>query len=165
MSSVVNVVRNVVNTVVNVISTVIKAVVNIVAAVVNMVASPFMGLMGMPNIPNMSQETTRNDGVVFQRNGGGAQQIPVIYGYRKVGGVVTFAETGSTTNRYLWVAYTFCEGLVEGLNEIWIDDNQLSVDVVRGLNSGQIVNVPDAKYSGRVKMQWFPGVYFNDPAS
>ena len=157
-------VTGIVNTVVNVVTSVVKAVVNVVADVINFVASPFMGLLGgIPDIPSSAAEAQRQDGVLLTKQGGGAQAIPIIYGYRRVGGVITFCETGSTNNKYLWVAYTFCEGAVEGINEIFIDDTQLSVDVVRGLNSGQIVDVPDVKYKGRVKLQWFPGVYFSDP--
>lgn len=159
-----NAVKSVAKAVVNVVSSVVKAVVNVVSDVINFVASPFMGLLGAPNIPDAGAEAQRQDGVLLTRQGGGAIAVPVVYGYRRLGGVITFCETGSTNNKYLWVAYTFCEGCVEGLNEIFIDDTQLSVDVVRGLNSGQIVNVPDAKYNGRVQLQWFPGVYFADPA-
>jgi len=157
---------NVAKAVVKVVSSVVTAVVNVVASVVNFIASPFMGLLGgMPAIPDASAEAQRQSGVLIQQNGGGAVSIPVVYGYRKLAGVVTFCETGSTNNKYLWVAYTFCEGLVEGINEIWLDDVQLSVANVQGLNSGNIVSVADTKYKGRVQFQWFPGVYFNSPSS
>ena len=157
-------VTSVVKAVVNVVSSVVKAVVNVVSDVINFIASPFMGLMGMPNIPDAAAEAQRQDGVLLTKQGGGAVAIPIVYGYRRLGSVITFCETGSTNNKYLWVAYTFCEGPVEGLNEIFIDDTQLSVEVVRGLNSGQIIDVPDAKYKGRVQLQWFPGVFFADPS-
>jgi hypothetical protein len=160
-----NAVTSVVKAVVNVVSTVVKAVVNVVADVINFVASPFMGMMGgIPDVPSSAAEAQRQDGVLLTRQGGGAVAIPVVYGYRRLGGVITFCETGSTNNKYLWVAYTFCEGPVEGINEIFIDDTQLSTDVVRGLNSGQVVDVPDAKYKGRVQLQFFPGVFFADPS-
>ena len=159
-----NAVTSVVKAVVNVVSTVVKAVVNVVSDVINFIASPFMGLLGgMPSVPDSAAEAQRQDGVLLTKQGGGAVAIPVVYGYRKLGGVITFCETGSTNNKYLWVAYTFAEGPVEGVFEISIDDTILSADVVRGLNSGQIVDVPDAKYKGRVQLQWFPGVYFTDP--
>jgi hypothetical protein len=157
-------VTGVVKAVVNVVSSVVKAVVNVVSDVISFIASPFMGLLGMPSIPDAAAEAQRQDGVLLTKQGGGANAIPVVYGYRRLGGVITFCETGSTNNKYLWVAYTFCEGPVEGINEIFIDDTQLSTDVVRGLNSGQIVEVPDAKYKGRVQFQFFPGVFFSDPA-
>jgi hypothetical protein len=167
MGGAVKAVTSVVNAVVNVVSSVVNAVVNVVADVVNFVASPFMGMLGMgaPDLPGAAAEAQRQDGVLIQKNGGGAVAIPVVYGYRKLGGVVTFCETGSTNNKYLWTAYSFCEGLVEGINEIWLDDVQLSASIVANLNAGNIVDVADSKFAGRVKLQWFPGVFFSNPAS
>lgn len=163
MSFVVKAVSSVVKAVVKVVGSVVKAVFNVVADVINFVASPFLALLGI-KMPNAAQEADRQQGVLIQRNGGGANPIPVVYGYRRVGGIVTFCETGSNNNKYLWVAYTFAEGRVEGINEVFIDDNQLSVETVRRLNSGQVVTVPDAKYKNRVVLQWFPGTYFPDPS-
>jgi len=165
VKSVTNTVKSVVKSVANVVTSVVKAAVNLVADVINMVASPFMGLMGgTGSVPDAAAETQRQDGVLVQRQGSN-ENIPVVYGYRKVGGKIIFAETGSTNNQYLWVAYAFSEGCVEGLNELWLDDNQLSASVVQRLNAGEIVDVTDTKYSGRVRYQWFPGVYYSDPSS
>ena len=127
------------------ISSVAKAVVNVVSSIVNFVASPFMGLLGgLGDMPDSNQESQRQDGVLIQRQGSKIS-LPVVYGYRKIGGTIAFAETGSTNNKYLWVAYAFCEGPVEGIYELWLDDTQLSAPVVQGLNAGQTVDVPDTK--------------------
>ncbi len=108
-----------VKAVVKAVSSVVKAVVNVVSSVINFVAQPFMGLLGgMPDMPNAAAEADRQQGVLIQRTGSNVN-IPVIYGYRKVGGIVTFAETGSTNNRYLYVAYVFSEGIVEGLRRVY----------------------------------------------
>ena len=120
-------VSGVVKGVVKAVGSVVKAVVNVVADVINFVAQPFMGLLGgAPDIPNAADEAAKQQGVLLQRQGSNVN-IPVVYGYRKVGGIVTFAETGSTNNRYLWVAYVFSEGPVEGLRELFIDDNQIEM--------------------------------------
>lgn len=151
------------NAVANVVSKVVKAVVNIASSLVNFIAQPFMGLLGgIPDGPNSNAEAERQQGVLIQRTGS-VQNIPVVYGYRKIGGIVTFAETGSTDNKYLWVAHTFCEGPVEALREVFIDDFQLPADIIGRLNQGLVVNIESGKYSGRVQLQWFPGVYFNNP--
>jgi len=163
--AVTNVVSSVVKAVVNVVSSVVKAVINVVADVINFVASPFMGLLGgIGNVPDAGAETARQDGVLIQKTGS-REWIPIVYGYRKTAGKVIFAETGSTNNQYLWVAYVFSEGPVEGINEVWLDDTQLSATVVQQLNAGAIVDVPDTKYAGRVRYQWYPGVYFTNPNS
>ena len=114
-----NAVTSVVKAVVNVVSSVVKAVVNVVASVVNFVAQPFMGMLGgMPDAPSASAEAQRQQGVLIQQKGS-ATNIPVVYGFRKIGSVVTFAETGSTKNQYLWVAHVLSEGVIEGLYELY----------------------------------------------
>lgn len=163
MSFIVKAVTGVVKAVVSVVTSVVKAVVNVVADVINFVAAPFMALLGI-KMPNAGQEAARQEGVLLQKNGGGSVPIPVVYGYRKVGGIVTYCETGSDNNKYLWVAYTFSEGPVEGIFKIFIDDNELSTTVVNQINSGLPVVVPDPKYKNRVVLQWYDGRYFNNPA-
>ena len=158
-------VKSVVKGVVKAVTSVVKAVVNVVSSVINFIAQPFMGLLGgLGNMPNAESEAQRQQGVLGQRQGS-VVNIPVVYGYRKVGGIVTFAETGSTNNQYLWVAYVFAEGPVEGLREVFIDDWLLPTDMVANLNAGNTVDIASGKYAGRVKLQWFPGVYFDTPSS
>jgi hypothetical protein len=156
-------VTSVVKGVVKAVTSVVKAVVNVAASVINFIAQPFMGLFGgKPDIPDAGAEAQRQQGVLIQTQGSNIN-IPVIYGYRKVGGAVVFAETGSTNNRYLYVAYVFAEGLVEGLREVFIDDWQLPVNLTADLNAGQVVDVNADRYSGRVRLQWYPGQYFDNP--
>lgn len=165
MSGAVKAVTNVVKSVVKAVVNVVKAVVNVVADVISFVAQPFMGLLGgMPDIPSAQAEAERQQGVLVQRTGS-VVNIPVVYGYRKVGGAVTFAETGSTNNQYLWVAYVFSEGPCEGLREIFIDDNQLPETIVASLNAGQTVDITTGKYANRVKLQFYHGAYYSNPSS
>ena len=101
-------------------------------------------------------------GVLVTRAGSDVA-IPVVYGYRKIGGVITFAETGSTNNQYLWVAYVLSEGPVEGLRELFIDDSQLPDTVISDLNLGKTVDVSTGKYKDRVTLQFSQGVYYDNP--
>ena len=163
MGFVVNAVKSVVNAVVNVVTAVVRAVVNVVSSVISFIAQPFMGLLGgTPDIPNAAAESERQQGVLIQREGS-TVSIPIVYGQRKVAGTVVFAETGSSDNRYLYVAYVFSEGLVEGITEVFIDDWQLSATQIPNLNSGQLITVDKDRYKDRVQLQFFPGVYFSDP--
>ncbi len=129
----------------------------IVNTVLDFVTQPFM-----PNIPNVDagNEAERQQGVLIQRQGS-TQQIPVIYGYRQTAGTVVFAETGATNNKYLWVAYVFSEGLVEGLREVFIDDYPLPTSIVGNLNAGETVTITTDKYKDRVQMKWLPGNYYD----
>ena len=159
-----NAISGVVNAVVGVVSSVVKAVVDIASSVINFVVQPFMGMLGGGgDIPDAGAEAQRQQGVLVQRQGSNVN-IPVVYGYRKVGGVVTFAETGSSNNKYMYVAYVFSEGLVEGLREVYIDDWLLPVDQTASLNAGQRITVNADRYKDRVQMQWWPGQYYTTPS-
>ena len=160
-----NAISGVVKGVVKAVTSVVRAVVDVVASVINFVAQPFMGMLGgMPDVPSAGAEAQRQQGVLIQRRGGN-NNIPVVYGFRKVGGIVTFAETGSTNNQYMWVAYVLSEGPIEGLYELFLDDNQLPNDVIGNLNAGRTVDLATGKYNGRVKLQFFNGTYFSTPTS
>jgi hypothetical protein len=92
-------------------------------------------------------------------------QLPIVYGYRQVGGAITFAETGSTNNQYLWVAYALSEGSIEGLRELFVDDEQLPADIIPRLNNGETVDVESGKYKGRVRLQFSQGKYHATPSN
>lgn len=132
----------------------------VVNTVLDFVTQPFM-----PKIPDMAagSEADRQQGVLIQRQGSNVN-IPVVYGYRKVAGAVTFVESGSASNKYLHVAYVFSEGLVEGLREVFIDDYPLPADIIPNLNAGDTVTVNSGKYKDRVQLKWLPG-YFWDPTT
>jgi hypothetical protein len=161
MSFIVRAVKGVVKAVVGVVKSVVKAVIDVAKSVINFAVQAFMP--GMPDT-NGAGEAERQQGVLLQREGSNIN-IPVIYGHRKVGGAVAYMETGSTNNRYLYVAYIFSEGLVEGLRELWIDDNPLPASVIGQLNGGNTVSIAEGKYNGRVTLRWSPGVYYSNPAS
>jgi hypothetical protein len=48
--------------------------------------------------------------------------IPVVYGYRRVGGSIIFVESAGENNKYLYVAYAICEGPIRKINAVYIDD-------------------------------------------
>lgn len=134
----------------------------IVNTVMDFVLQPFMP--SMPDMGGNEAASQREQGVLIQRQGS-TSQIPVVYGYRKVGAAVSFAETGSASNKYLYVAYVLSEGTIEGLREVYIDDWQLPVDQVGALNGGSLVTVNADRYKDRVQLRFFPGVFFANPRS
>ena len=134
----------------------------VVNTVMDFVLQPFMP--SIPDMGNSEAASQREQGVLIQRQGS-TSQIPVVYGYRKLGAAISFAETGSTSNKYLYVAYVLCEGTIEGLREVYIDDWQLPVDQVGALNGGSLVTVNADRYKDRVQLRFFPGVNFANPRS
>ena len=68
--------------------------------------------------------------------------IPVVYGERKVGGTRCFVETSGTDNEFLYIALVLCEGEIESVDKIYIDDKEvtwsgtLADDTLRTVGSG-----------------------------
>ena len=165
-----NAISGVVKGVSKVFSGVVGAVGKVLSGVINFVASPLLGMFGMPDVPNVDAGSNSPQGVLVQRTGT-TEDIPVVYGLRKIGSVVTFCETGpkDQNNKYLWVAYALCEGLVEGLYEVWIDDVQIPDTDVKALNSGNIQFVTkgaaNCKFAGVTALRFWTGGYFTNPDS
>ncbi|CAB4153812.1 Tip attachment protein J [uncultured Caudovirales phage] len=162
-----NVVSGVVKAVGSVVSGVVKAVGNIASSVINFVASPFLGLFGGPEVPSVDTGSNSPQGALITRDGTVAD-VNVVYGVRKIGGNIVFAETGGEGNKYLWVAYALCEGGIEGLREVWINDEQIPAGDITALNSGQAADVTEGsskcKFAGRARIQFWKGLYFDNPS-
>ena len=83
----------------------------------------FMRSMRNPEVPDFGtndfEETER--GILVNKQSNNAC-IPVVYGERKVGGTRVFVETSGTDNTYLYVALVLCEGEINSIEEIRVDD-------------------------------------------
>jgi hypothetical protein len=150
-----------------VVSGVVKVVAKVLTSAVKFITQPFMGLFGnIGAVPDAGKEADRQQGVLVTIQGGGDVSIPVVYGLRQLGGVTFWAETGSDNNRYLWVGYALSEGPIEGIFQLSIDDEDITVpDLVSNLNAGNIYTLskPGSRYSGRCQFQLWKGQYFDSP--
>lgn len=146
---------------------VLSSVGKIAGSLINFVASPFLGLFGGAEVPSVDTGSNTPQGALVQRTGT-VEDINVVYGLRKIGGLITYAETGADTNKYLWVAYALCEGAIEGLREIWINDIQVASEDIGLLNGGASVNLNPGAVKTRLAyvttLQFWNGSYFVNPA-
>jgi hypothetical protein len=108
--------------------------------------------MGAPDVGGTEQE----QGVLLNKSGTN-EQIPVIYGFRRVGGTVIFVETNGTNNSYLYVCYVVCEGEIAGIKKILVDDEALPQPAAGTYAVGTIIDVTEGKYAGRCQLQVFSG--------
>lgn len=99
---------------------------SVVDAVVNVV-NDFIGwLLPIPDVPEFgASEQVR--GVLINKQSNNAQ-IPVVYGRRKVGITRVFVESSGTDNEYLYIAGVVCEGEIEEIEQIFIDDKRVIFD-------------------------------------
>lgn len=74
------------------------------------------------------------------------QAIPVIYGERRVGGTRVFVHTqGGDKNEYLYIALVLCEGEVQSITDIELDNKPITDARFSGLTSYQVFTGTDGQ--------------------
>jgi hypothetical protein len=86
---------------------------------ISFIVSAVISWLLAPDLEDYEQEN--NDGALLNKQSNNAQ-IPVIYGERKVGGTRVFVETSGSDNEYLYIALVLCEGEVENIMDVYIND-------------------------------------------
>ena len=147
----------------NIIGKIVDIVVDFIGDIFNFLLAPF----GTPDIPEQAAVADQQATGVTVTKQGTNVAIPVVYGFRRVGGVMVHAETGSTTNRYLWCVYALSEGQIQGVKRILVDDVELPLPSEYTGNSGGTaggfyangfnVNVSSDRFAGRIRFQCFDG--------
>jgi len=134
-----------------------KSIIGFVGDVFSFVIGPFGGFE-TPDINQNAGETAR--GITVTKNGT-TTHIPIVYGYRRVGGSIVFAETNGDKNKYLYVCYVLAQGEIEGIRRLFIDDVELPTAMMTGRNNtlpaGTEITPPTGRYKNLVKMQMFNG--------
>ena len=72
--------------------------------------------------------------------------IPVIYGERLVGGTRCFIETSGTDNNHLYIALVLCEGEINGITEIRVDDRVVTFTGAMADNVQRTVASSDSNF-------------------
>jgi len=93
----------------------------VVDAVVNVISSFISWLIPIPEVPDFDVNAETEKGVLVNKSSNNAQ-IPIVYGTRQAGITRVFLETSGTDNNYLYMAGVLCEGEIEAIDEIYIDD-------------------------------------------
>lgn len=112
-----------------------------VGAVVGVLGGDLLG--GMFDVPdyNVTQNAQAvNDGILVNKMGM-LENIPVVYGQRKVGGKVVFLATQGDRNKYLYMAVVLSEGEIDSIGDVYIDD----------------VISSDSRFSNRIRIDKFTG--------
>ena len=92
-----------------------------------------------PELPEFDiQQSEVAQGVLINKASNNAQ-IPVVYGERQIGITRVFVETSGTDNQYLYMAAVLCEGEINSIEEIQIDDK--AVTWASALSHGTVVEV------------------------
>lgn len=140
--------------VVDFVGDVVEAVVGVVVGIFSAIGSAIAGIFGgfAPDVPTPNTSASP-DGVLLTKTGSNLD-IPVIYGFRRVGGNIIFVETNGESNKYLYVIYVIAEGEINQIRNIYVDDVK-----IHGSNYtfGNQYDDTSTRYSGRLRWQLFAG--------
>ena len=80
-------------------------------------------LIPTPDIPDfgVGEFDDFERGILLNKQSNDAA-IPIVYGERLIGGVRVFLETSETDNEFLYMALVMCEGEINSIQEIRVDD-------------------------------------------
>lgn len=115
-------IRNPINTVKDTVNDVIDVVEDVVDLAVDLVGDVISWFVDIPEVPDLDQDA---QSVLVNKNSNIAP-IPVIYGTRRVGGTRVFVETSGADNKFLYMALILCEGEVNSIGDIYINDELLT---------------------------------------
>jgi hypothetical protein len=133
-------------------------VVDFIQDVTQAVVSWFIDIPEIPDTPTVEEIR----GVQINKQSNNAQ-IPVIYGERLVGGTRVFLETSGTDNNYLYGALVLCEGEINAITEIQVNDDVVTFD--GSFAHATQITSNDSKYGSTIILQPFYGTDAQSPAS
>jgi len=119
----------------------------------------------LPNVPSQQYESAQ--GVLVNKSSNN-ENIPLVYGQRQLGIQKVFVESSGTNNEYLYLAGVLCEGNIESIDEIYINDKlvtwsgSLTDQTVRTVNSSDTNYYKDGQ--SLISVQSFFGLD-NQPVS
>lgn len=120
----------------------------------NIVTDIISWIIPIPEMPGMPEQNEFEKGILVNKQSNNAS-IPVLYGTRLLGGTRTFIQVEGATNQYLYICLVLCEGEINGINIIKVDDSD--VTFTGSLSHGVTVTSNDTRFGSTIKVQPFFG--------
>ena len=100
-----------------------------------------------PDIPDFGTDDfdATEKGILVNKQSNDAS-IPVVYGERLIGGTRVFIEASGTDNEFLYVALVLCEGEINSIGEIRVDDKVVTFDGALTDNTQRTVASSDSNF-------------------
>jgi len=104
-------------------------------------------LIPTPDIPDfgVGEFDDFERGILLNKQSNDAA-IPIVYGERLIGGVRVFLETSGTDNEFLYMALVMCEGEINSIQEIRVDDKVVTFDGSLTDNTQRTVASSDSNF-------------------
>ena len=100
-----------------------------------------------PDVPDFGtndfEETER--GILLNKQSNNSS-VPVVYGERLLGGTRIFIQTSGTDNEFLYVALVLCEGEINSIEEIRVDDKVVTFSGALTDNTQRTVASSDSNF-------------------
>ena len=100
-----------------------------------------------PDVPDFGtndfEETER--GILLNKQSNNSS-IPVVYGERLIGGTRVFIQTSGTDNEFLYIALVLCEGEINSIEEIRVDDKVVTFSGALTDNTQRTVASSDSNF-------------------
>ena len=116
------------------------------------IISWFVPIPVVPDLSNFNQEEQK--GILVNKQSNDAN-IPVVYGTRLLGGTRVFLETSGTDNQYLYGAIVLCEGEINDITEIRVDDSAVTFSA--SIANGTTITSNDSRFGTTIQVQPFFG--------
>jgi len=136
--------------IVNGIQDIVTGVVGAVQDFIGWIRDPF----NIPDIPDYDQGDQQAQGALINKQSNNAY-IPIVYGTRRVGGTRVFLEVSGNDNQYLYGAIVLCEGEINAITNIYVEDDEVTFD--SGFTDGGTVTSNDSRFGSTIQMQTFYG--------
>ena len=125
-----------------------RAATKIVTAPLKIITKAFSWIAPKP--PEISDFGTSDfddfeKGILLNKQSNDAN-IPVVYGERLLGGTRVFLETSGTDNEFLYMALILCEGEINSIEQIRVDDKVVTFDGAFADNTQRSVDSSDGNF-------------------
>ena len=123
------------------------AVKKIIEFPIKVVSKALSWVMPQPEIPEFGETDfdSFEKGILLNKQSNDAN-IPVVYGERLLGGTRVFLETSGTDNEFLYMALILCEGEINSIEQIIVDDKVVTFDGAFADNTQRSVASSDSNF-------------------
>jgi hypothetical protein len=113
-------------------------------------------IIPIPDVPDFDRDLADQNarGVLLNKQSNNAH-IPVVYGERLIGGTRVFLEVSGTDNQYLYGAIVLCEGKINNITQIKVNDD--AVTFSGSIADGTQITSNDSRFGTTITIQPFFG--------
>lgn len=133
-----------------------KAISDIFKGVQQIFTDVISWIIPIPDVPDFDRDVADQNarGVLLNKQSNNAH-IPVVYGERLIGGTRVFLEVSGTDNQYLYGALVLCEGKINNITQIKVNDD--AVTFSGSIADGTQITSNDSRFGTTITIQPFFG--------